>query len=190
MGDTYLTDHFLVAMPNLRDQRFHHAVAYICSHDQNGALGVVINKPLDMMPGEVWLQVGSDAEDDAATSIPIYDGGPVKTGEGFVLCQDEGKVSTRPWQSSADHESGNLSLPLDMIASSFNSGSMENIFIALGYTGWTAGQLELELRKNSWLSVSAKPHIIFDTPVEQRWSSAVDLLGFNITQLSANVGHA
>ena len=186
MDSMNLTHHFLIAMPGLNDPNFYHTVTYICSHNEEGAMGIVINKPLDLMLGEVLEQMDITLEDEVARDTPIYDGGPVQSDRGFILHQYD-----KDWDSSLKiNEQIGIATSLDILDAIANGKGPENTFIALGYAGWSAGQLEQEMQDNIWLSGPADSHIIFDTPVEQRWNSAASLLGINIDQLSPDVGHA
>jgi len=181
-----LTHHFLIAMPGLNDPNFYHTVTYICSHNEEGAMGIVINRPLDLVLGEVLEQMDITFEDKIARNTPIYDGGPVQSDRGFVLHQYD-----QDWNSSMKiNEHIGVATSLDILDAIANGKGPESAFIALGYAGWSAGQLEKEMQENIWLSGPAESHVIFDTPVEQRWNSAASLLGIDMDQLSPDVGHA
>ncbi len=186
MDSMNLTHHFLIAMPGLDDPNFYHTVTYICSHNEEGAMGIVINKPLDLVLREVLEQMDISFKDDIANDTPIYDGGPVQPDRGFILHKYD-----KDWDSSMKvNDQIGIATSLDILNAIANGEGPENSFIALGYAGWAAGQLEKEMQDNIWLSGPADAHIIFDTPVEQRWNSAACLLGINIDQLSPDVGHA
>ena len=186
MDSMNLTHHFLIAMPGLNDPNFHHTVTYICSHNEEGAMGIVINKPLDLMLGEILEQMDITLEDEIARDTPIYDGGPVQSDRGFILHQYD-----HDWDSSLKvNEQIGIATSMDILDAIAIGKGPENTFIALGYAGWSAGQLEKEMQDNIWLSGPAESHIIFNTPVNQRWNSAANLLGIDIDQLSSDVGHA
>lgn len=186
MNSMDLTHHFLIAMPGLNDPNFYHTVTYICSHNKDGAMGIVINKPLDLVLGEVLEQMNISFKDDIAMDTPIYDGGPVQSDRGFILHKYD-----KDWDSSLKiNDQIGLATSLDILDAIANGEGPENSFIALGYAGWSAGQLEKEMQDNIWLSGPAELHIIFDTPVIQRWDLAASLLGINLDQLSHDVGHA
>jgi putative transcriptional regulator len=186
MDSMNLTHHFLIAMPGLHDPNFYHTVTYICSHNEDGAMGIVINKPLDLVLGEVLEQMDINFEGDIARDTPIYDGGPVQSDRGFILHKYD-----KDWESSLKvSDQIGIATSLDILDAIANGEGPENSFIALGYAGWSAGQLEQEMRDNIWLSGPAESHIIFNTPVNQRWNSAAKLLGIDIDQLSPDVGHA
>lgn len=181
-----LTHHFLIAMPGLNDPNFHHTVTYICSHTEEGAMGIVINKPLDLMLGEILEQMDITLKDEIARDTPIYDGGPVQSDRGFILHQYD-----HDWDSSLKvNEQIGIATSMDILDAIAIGKGPENSFIALGYAGWSAGQLEKEMKDNIWLSGPAESHIIFNTPVNQRWNSAANLLGIDIDKLSSDVGHA
>lgn len=181
-----LTHHFLIAMPGLNDPNFHHTVTYICSHTEEGAMGIVINKPLDLMLGEILEQMEITLKDEIARDTPIYDGGPVQSDRGFILHQYD-----HDWDSSLKvNEQIGIATSMDILDAIAIGKGPENSFIALGYAGWSAGQLEKEMKDNIWLSGPAESHIIFNTPVNQRWNSAANLLGIDIDKLSSDVGHA
>lgn len=181
-----LTHHFLIAMPGLNDPNFHHTVTYICSHNEEGAMGIVINKPLDLMLGEILEQMDITLKDEIARDTPIYDGGPVQSDRGFILHQYD-----HDWDSSLKvNEQIGIATSMDILDAIAIGKGPENSFIALGYAGWSAGQLEKEMKDNIWLSGPAESHIIFNTPVNQRWNSAANLLGIDIDKLSSDVGHA
>lgn len=180
-----LTHHFLIAMPNLRDPNFYHTVTYVCSHNEQGAIGIVVNKPLDVILDDILQQMDMVFENKQAENIVIHDGGPIQTGHGFILHRD-----SNLWASMLKiGEQNNIMMPADILRSIAKSGP-GSTFIAMGYVGWSAGQLEEEMQQNVWLSIAAESRIIFDTPVGQRWSAAVNLLGIDINQLSSNAGHA
>ncbi len=149
-------------------------------------MGIVINRPLDLLLGEVLEQMDISFEDDIANDTPIFDGGPVQSDRGFILHKYD-----KDWDSSLKvNDQIGVATSLDILDAIANGEGPEDSFIALGYAGWAAGQLEKEIQENVWLSGPADSHIIFDTPVEQRWNSAANLLGINIDQLSPDVGHA
>ncbi len=150
-------------------------------------MGIVINKPLDLKLGEVLEQMDITSGDEINADIPIYDGGPVQPDRGLILHQ----YDQEDWEPSLKiNENTGMTTSLDILDAIANGKGSKNTFIALGYAGWSAGQLEKEMRDNIWLSGPAESHIIFDTPVKKRWNSAANLLGIDIDQLSSDVGHA
>ncbi len=183
---TRMTGHLLIAMPTMMDPNFHQTVTYICEHSDMGALGLVINRPLDMGLGEVLEQLSLDSPDEALTAQPVLRGGPVQTERGFVLHE-----STREWEATMPvGESIFVTTSQDILASLATGNGPERALIVLGYAGWGAGQLDAEIRDNAWLSVLADPRIVFETPFERRWDEAARKLGVDLTNLSTQAGHA
>jgi putative transcriptional regulator len=187
MGDvTYLTGHLLIAMPAMVDPNFVRTVTYICEHNDKGALGIVINRPLDMELGEVFEQLELENPDPAVASQPVLRGGPVQTERGFVLHEPtEAWDSTMPVTTSV-----HLTTSQDILAAMAAGNGPRKALMALGYAGWGAGQLEMEMSANAWLSVPASTDILFDTPFEERWRKAARLLGIDLATISSQAGHA
>lgn len=186
MDSTNLTHHFLIAMPGLMDPNFNQAVIYVCFHSEEGALGVIINKPSDVMLGEMLQQMDIPLQEGIVKDIPVYNGGPVQSGQSFILHKNNHHNDAL----LNINDKINISTSIDILNIAMHSKVPEDIFIALGYASWSSGQLEEEMQCNTWLSSPAALKIIFDTPVNQRWNSAVDLLGVDINQLSYHVGRA
>jgi putative transcriptional regulator len=186
MRSSNLTNQFLIAMPSLADPNFSHTVAYVCAHNEDGAMGIVINRPLDMALGEVLRQMELESEIDEVESMPVYHGGPVQTDRGFILHH-----SDTEWQSSI-RISNNIGIATsrDILQSIAAGKGPKDSLVALGYAGWGAGQLEEEIKDNAWLSGPADLSIIFNTPSEKRWNAAAALLGVDLDKLSHHVGHA
>lgn len=183
---TQMTGHLLIAMPTMMDPNFHQTVTYICEHSDLGALGLVINRPLDMGLGEVLEQLSLDSPDETLTAQPVLRGGPVQTERGFVLHE-----STREWEATMPvGEAIYVTTSQDILSSLAAGNGPERALIVLGYAGWGAGQLDAEIRENAWLSVPADPRIVFETPFERRWEEAARKLGVNLTTLSTQAGHA
>jgi putative transcriptional regulator len=183
---TYLSNHFLIAMPNLLDGNFSRSVTYICEHDDNGALGITINRPTDILLDEIFQQLGMAAVDDTIGQQLVYLGGPVHPDRGFLLHTPNGS-----WHSSlAVTDSISVTTSQDIIQAIADGEGPDQVLIALGYAGWAAGQLEYELSENAWLSCPATEEIIFKTPAENRWNAAAQLLGIDLQLLSADAGHA
>lgn len=186
MMTTHLSNHFLIAMPNLADPNFFHTVTYICEHNEHGALGIVINRPMAFPLGDIFSQMNLTTPDGKVAETPVYMGGPVQPERGFVLHQPLGS-----WESTlrvAEHIA--LTTSLDILnAISANRGP-DLALVAIGYAGWGAGQLEQELTHNAWLSGPANEEILFHTPPAQRWEAAAALLGVDLNLLSVQSGHA
>ncbi len=187
MGEvTYLTGHLLIAMPAMADPNFVRTVTYICEHTDQGALGIVINRPLEMDLGEVFQQLSLAAADAGLSKQAVLRGGPVQTERGFVLHEP-----SRKWDSTVEvSESAHLTTSQDILSALAEGTGPKRALMALGYAGWGAGQLESEMSANAWLSVPASAAIIFDTPYEARWLAAAGLLGINLATISSQAGHA
>ncbi len=181
-----LKNQFLIAMPGLQDPNFSHSVTFLCEHNPEGAMGLLINRPTPMNLGELVVQLGFELGEPEMSNIAIYHGGPVQPEQGFVLHSPLGE-----WDSTMEI-SPNLSMTVsqDIIEAIAHGIGPEHFLIALGYAGWSAGQLEEELAANTWLNGPADNRIIFDTPVDRRWHTAADLLGVELSLISTEVGHA
>ena len=181
-----LTNHFLIATPVLADPNFHHTVTYMCDHNPDGAMGLVINRPMGMGLGELFDYLDIHDYDFALDAIPIYQGGPVQTERGFVLHTPFGS-----WEASMEvSPSITLTMSQDIIEAIAHGEGPKQYIVCLGYAGWGKGQLEQELATNSWLNGPAESSIIFDTSIEQRWNASAALLGVDINQISNDIGHA
>ena len=181
-----LNNHFLIAMPALDDPNFHHTTTYICEHDENGALGVVINRPLKMQLGEILQHMDIEACNEEISSRQVYMGGPVQNDRGFVLHEPAGD-----WEATLKvTDTIGITSSRDILQAIAAGKGPKNSIVTLGYAGWGAGQLESELAANTWLSGPASSKIVFDTPSEQRWQAAAALLGIDLNLLSSDTGHA
>jgi putative transcriptional regulator len=186
-----LTNQFLIAMPGMADDTFAGAVVYLCEHTERGALGLVINKPIDIKLRNLFEKVELPLDREDLAEQPVYFGGPVQTERGFVLHErlsDEGGH----YNSSLAIPGGVLEMTTskDVLEALSHGAGPKKLLVTLGYSGWSAGQLEEEISRNGWLTVNAKPEIIFDTPVEQRYERALSLLGIDPRMLSQEAGHA
>ena len=186
-----LTNQFLIAMPGMGDDTFAGAVVYLCEHSEKGALGLVINKPIDIKLKNLFEKVELSLDRQDLAEQPVYFGGPVQTERGFVLHErlsDEGGH----YNSSLPIPGGGLEMTTskDVLEALSNGAGPKKLLIMLGYSGWGAGQLEEEIGRNGWLTVDAQPEVIFDTPVEQRYDKALSLLGVDVRMLSQEAGHA
>lgn len=185
----YLTGHLLIAMPGLADPNFHRTVTYICEHSDEGALGIVINRPLDLELGDVFSQLALTPADPALARQPVLQGGPVHPERGFVLHEEPGDPPAFD-ATLAVADSIRVTTSQDILAALAGGRGPRRALLALGYAGWGAGQLEEELAANAWLSVPATAELIFDTPFEGRWRAAARLLGIDLATLSSDAGHA
>jgi len=183
---TSLTNHFLIAMPGLRDPNFSRTVTYICEHTDRGAMGIVINRPLDIRLGEVLSQLDIETDDPQVLGATVYLGGPVQTDRGFVLHTTEERFeSTLPITPDIS-----ITTSRDVLEAIATGRGPQQSLIALGYAGWAGGQLEEEMSANSWLSGPADDDIIFRLPDDARWLAAAQLLGVDLNLLSGEAGHA
>ncbi len=183
---TWLTGHFLIAMPSLQDPNFARGVTYLCHHDAQGALGLLINRPSGMTVSDLFrhLQIAPIAPGLGDQAVLI--GGPVSPEVGFVLHEPAGE-----WQSTLAVGRGLcLTTSRDVLAAIARGEGPRRHLVALGYAGWAAGQLERELLENAWLAVPADERILFEAPIERRWEEAAALVGVRISDLGHWVGHA
>ncbi len=181
-----LTNHFLIAMPNMVDPNFSKTLTYICEHNDKGALGIVVNRPGELTLGSLLEKVEITTDNAQWRTMPVYLGGPVQTDRGFVLHQPVGA-----WQSTlAVNEVAGLTTSKDVLQSLGTGARPEKMLVALGYAGWGAGQLEQELKQNGWLTVEADLDVVFNTPPEARLNAAIGLLGISFANLSGQAGHA
>ncbi len=184
--ETNLTNHFIIAMPNLEDGNFSHSVTYICEHDKNGALGITINRPSEISLSEIFTQLRLQPVSNQVLDQTILSGGPVQIDRGFILHSPVGM-----WESSLKvTDRIAITTSQDIMQAIANNEGPEKSLIALGYAGWGPGQLEYELSENAWLSCPANEEILFNTPFEKRWQAAALLLGIDLQLLSSQTGHA
>lgn len=181
-----LTNHLLIAMPNLADPNFTRTVTFICEHTHEGAMGIVINRVTDLTLGDILKQLEFNLAKGTSLDLPIYLGGPVQNNRGFVLHEPIGT-----WQSSL-HVTDTLAVSTsrDILEAIAENRGPKRYLIALGYAGWGAGQLEKEIAENSWLNGPADQEILFDLPPERRWAAAAERLGVDLTTLHSEAGHA
>ena len=181
-----LSNHFLIAMPALNDPNLFHSVTYICEHNEEGAMGIIINQPLDIELGEVLKQMDMKDSNAEISRQTVYLGGPVQAERGFILHSPLGE-----WDSmlTVTDEIGVTTSP-DILQALHDDKGPKQCLVALGYAGWSPGQLEHELLNNAWLTCPANADIIFDTPIENRWTAAAATLGIDMNTLSGEIGHA
>jgi putative transcriptional regulator len=186
MKSVDLTHHFLIAMPAMTDPYFSKTLTYICEHNEQGALGIVINRRIDLDFEALFAQIKIPLENQALAAMPIHYGGPVQMDRGFVLHQPAGD-----WQSSLKVSDGiALTTSKDILEAVGRGEGPAKLFVSLGYAGWEAGQLEHELAQNAWLTVPAEPSLIFDEPEESRLAAAMQILGVDFASLADEAGHA
>jgi putative transcriptional regulator len=181
-----LTNHFLIAMPAMDDPYFSKTLIYVAEHNDQGALGLIVNRPIDMDLATLFEKIDVPLESPDLGKLPVYFGGPVQTDRGFVLHRPVGN-----WQSTlAVTPEVGLTSSRDVLLAVGKEGLPSEIMVTLGYSGWGAGQLESELAQNAWLTVPANSHILFDLPFEERLPSAMETLGIDFANLSEKAGHA
>ena len=181
-----LSNQLLIAMPGMADPNFNSTVTLVCEHNAEGALGIVINRPLDLDLGGLFEQLDLNDADQAIAAHPVLNGGPVARERGFVL-HNPGQEFESSVAVSPDVQ---LTLSRDVIDAMAAGSGPDKSLVALGYAGWDAGQLEAEMLSNTWLTVPASPDVIFDVPFADRWSVAARTIGIDISQISSDAGHA
>ena len=183
---SFLTNQFLIAMPTMADPNFARGVTYVCQHTPEGAMGLMINRLSDYRLGDVLQQMKLDTGIVAVAQTPVYIGGPVNPERGFVLHEAGGE-----WDSSFRiNERLCVTTSRDILVAVAGGSGPARFLIALGYSGWSPGQLEQEMVDNAWLTAEADLDLIFQTPLDQRWNAAVALVGVNLSALSDYAGHA
>lgn len=187
-----LTNHFLIAMPSLSDELFTRSVVFMCEHSERGALGLVINKPSDILLPRLFEKVDLAMGREDLALLPVFQGGPVQTERGFVLHEAvEGGEGESVYASTLSIPGGlEMTTSKDVLEAMASGAGPRKVFVTLGYASWGQGQLESEITENSWLTVEAVPELIFDTPVDERYERAMALLGLQPWMLSPDAGHA
>lgn len=181
-----LHHHLLIAMPAMTDPNFARTVTLLCEHTEHGAMGLVINRPLDLHLHDVFTEVGIDADQAHGRDTPVFFGGPVQTNRGFVVHEPAGH-----WESTLRlGEALGVTTSRDVLQAIAEQRGPDRFLVTLGYAGWAAGQLEREITENAWLHCPADHAILFDTPPGQRWQAAAALVGVNLNTLSGEAGHA
>lgn len=181
-----LAGHFLIAMPRMDDPQFSRGVNLLCQHTEEGALGLMVNRLSDFSLGDVLEQMQLQCDSANIAEQPVLLGGPVQPERGFVLHQGE-----QHWESSFRiNEHWWVTTSRDILVAMAAGEGPQRAVVALGYAGWSAGQLDQELKENAWLTTQASDRIVFDTPLEQRWNAAAGLVGVDPAQLAGYAGHA
>ena len=185
-----LTNHFLVAMPTMQDPNFKQSVIYLCEHNDEGAMGIIINQPIDISIADMLEQIDIERTlplvDPLSIEYPVLNGGPVAEDRGFVLHT----VHTDYCSSIVITPQLAVTTSLDILSQLGTHLAPQQFIVALGYAGWDVGQLEQELANNQWLTIEADSNIIFSTPIDQRWQQALAKLGISPANLSSDIGHA
>ena len=182
----YLARQMLVAMPGMLDDNFNGSVTLLCQHNEDGALGITINRPSDFSLGDIFMQLDLSCELPAISDLPVLNGGPVATDRGFVL------HTPRPgYESTMEiNEQIMVTTSRDVLADIAAGNGPDKYLVALGYAGWGGGQLEGEMLANAWLSVDANSDIVFDLPLAERFDKALAQLGIQADSLLSQAGHA
>lgn len=181
-----LQGHFLISMPHMDDQNFDHTVTYICDHNENGAMGIVVNRPMEMALTELFEHLElANAEHFSAT--PVYAGGPVQNDRGFILHSPVAQQFASSLHINSDLT---LTTSVDVLHTIAEGNGPDNYLVALGYAGWGSGQLEQELSDNVWLSCPADSDILFAIPAAERLQAAAAILGVNLDLMTSQSGHA
>jgi putative transcriptional regulator len=187
-----LTGHFLIAMPAMTDPFFAKSVTFICTHNQDGAMGIMINRPTDITYDTLFEKIKVELLNIAVADLPVLYGGPVQPERGFVLHE----TAAGEWDSTITiAENTALTTSKDILESVAIGSGPEKMLLTLGYAGWTPGQLEQEIKQNSWLSVQAKDietlhKILYETEYDEKLSATMALLGIDPAMLSDVAGHA
>ncbi|MFC2991719.1 MULTISPECIES: YqgE/AlgH family protein [Halomonas] len=182
-----LKDHFLLAMPHLEDPNFAGSLSYLCDHDENGTMGVIVNRPLELTLESLFEQLELGGEESPHRNAPVYYGGPVHKDRGFILHRG---ASTR-WDSSIQvTEALSLTTSMDMLQALAAGEGPEDFLVCLGCAGWEAGQLEQEILENAWLTVEGRSDILFEVPPEQRLLAAAGILGVDLNLMTREAGHS
>ena len=182
----YLEGQLLLAMPGMTDPRFERSVIYVCSHSEEGAMGLVVNNPIPNLTFDSLLAQLNIEGDDSTPEFLIHAGGPVDTGRGFVLHSPD-FVEDRSVKLAGDVA---LTATVDILKALADESGPKRHIIILGYAGWGPGQLEDEINQNAWLSTEPTGEVLFETPDEQKWPRAMESLGVDIAMLSSEAGHA
>jgi len=188
----HLANQFLIAMPGMVDDTFAGTVVYLCDHTDNGAMGLVVNRPTDVALANVFDKIDLQLEIQPLAKKPVYFGGPVHTDRGFVLHEQKASID----YSSSLKVPGGLAMTTskDVLEAVAAGSGPERFLMTLGYAGWSAGQLEDEISRNGWLNIQAPTsemaQIIFETPNEDKYDKVLALLGVDASFLSSEAGHA
>ena len=186
--DTFsnLAGQFLIAMPGMGDPQFTHGVTLVCQHNEEGAVGLLVNRPSRIRLGEVLEQMDLSCEQPDISGQLVLQGGPVQPERGFVL-----HSGTPSWDASYRIDMHwSVTTSRDILTAVAAGQGPRQAVVALGYAGWEAGQLVREIKDNAWLTAKASDRIVFETPLEDRWSAAADLVGIDVSRLAGYAGHA
>lgn len=184
---TILADKFLVAMPSLEDPDFFHSVVYICEHSEEGAMGIIVNHPLDLPSSELLTHMGIETTEQSLDLLPVFAGGPQQQEHGFVLHS----ASELEWQAQLKvSDETYITTSRDILVDIGQGHGPDNFIIALGFASWEAGQLEEELTENCWLITPSSTQIMFNIPHDSRWRAAASRMGIDFNTMTNDLGHA
>ena len=186
-GAGFLEGKLLIAMPGMTDPRFEKSVIFMCAHSHEGAMGLIINKPIDGLSFREMMIKFEITATQSAADTPILFGGPVQTGRGFVLHSSDYASQ----EATLSFDSGiSLTATVDVLRAIAEEQGPKKALLALGYAGWGGGQIENEILANGWIHCDADEKLVFDTPYGAKWETAIAKLGAGISGLSAEAGHA
>ena len=186
MNTTNFTNQFLIAMPSLKDPAFSQSVVYMCEHNDEGAIGIIINHPSSLNLDKLFEHISIDSDHAKDSDLPVLYGGPLQQDRGFVIHRPKGN-----WRSTLEMAPDiAITTSQDILEAVAKGKGPKDVLVALGYAGWEGGQIEQEILDNDWLSYPADTSIIFETPFADRWMAATTLMGVDIHSLSDDVGHA
>jgi len=180
-------NHLLIAMPDVQDPHFNQSVVFMCQHSNEGGLGFVINHALTMRLEELMEQMKVEIEDESIAQLPIFLGGPMQQDRGFIL-HTPAEIQ---WETTVNiSDDVCLTTSQDILNAIAQGKGPEKFLIALGYSAWNEGQLEAEIKRNAWISTDNSEHILFDTPISEKWKKAAKNMGLDIRLLNTEVAHA
>jgi putative transcriptional regulator len=182
----FLDHQFLIAMPELKNEDFFQTVTYICQHNDEGAVGIVLNRLTELTLNDIFEQMEITDASEKSRHMPVHLGGPLKIGRSFIIHNNNAQI----WDSSiAISKTVSLTSSSDILEAIAYDKGPEHYFICLGYSSWEKDQLETEMINNAWLNTAYDASILYETPVDRRWTQAAKLIGIDITLLTAAVGH-
>ena len=181
-----LVDKCLIATPAIKDPIFSSSLVYMCEHNENGSMGLVVNHETSQLLQDIFEQLNIECHDESINSQPVYIGGPVQLEQGFVL-----HSSPSHWQNSIEVANGiHLTSSIDILQDIASGNGPDDYLVILGFSGWASGQLESELQQNSWLTSACSADLLFHEKPEDKWQVAFDSLGFDLSSLSPVSGNA
>jgi putative transcriptional regulator len=192
---TNLTNHFLIAMPGMEDAFFAKSVVYLVDHNEQGAMGLMINKAVDISMEALFVKIDLAMPRTDLADNPVLQGGPVHQDRGFVLHDPvfapPAAEHDAPYQSTIRVPGGlEMTTSRDVLEAISTGGGPKRVLVSLGYSAWGEGQLESEIKENAWLTVQADAKLIFDTPMAERYDRALGLLGLQAWMISTQAGNA